>query len=738
MEIKSHLTIGFLFFFQAVEWFSANAQDSILVHAIPGVIISATRTPKGIDSIGRSVTLISSQEIKSSANDLAQLLSNYAGISVIGAGQNPGMTESIFMRGANSNQTLILIDGIRISDPSSVNNAIDLAELSVSGLQQIEIVRGSHSTLFGSAGIGGVINLISATPVKTGFHGEVRVKAGTFGKKTFLLDENLALNYSSKKGLYGSAEFFNKNVNGLDATADTVSRINAFKRFDRDNFGLTKANAKLGFTDKKWNVSGTYSYTDERTDFDKKGFKYNDPYGVNPDAWYDGDSTRIFTTRHLSTYKAAYRIDPHWHLQLNGGISVIDRHTIDDSSIVNYNGVFDHTISSGFYRGTSLSNDMQVTWNQKNITVSAGAGGMRERMTFLTDYFTNGIFGPYESVVNVDSIHPHAFIYNAFVQSDFSGELITRSLSSLHIIAGIRWNHHDLFGDKWMYEINPSYCIKANTLVYLSWSTGFNAPSLYQLYAPDFYYISDISRGNPSLKPETSQSIEAGYKQKIGNTFSLALSGYRSVVDNEIEYVYLWDKDIPVNLLGTDFSRDDYRGDTYINIGTQTNYGAELSFSYKPVAKIKVDGTISVVKGKLTYRASSIDTMHTESNHVQLYSNGAFPSSEITTNGLIRRPNTANLKTTWFPLQKFFAQLSAYWSGRQKDIYYDSNLGPFGALGSIPVKGYVLFDGLFNYEFSEHFGSSLKIENILNTHYTEINGFTTKGRAVYLTLKGSF
>jgi vitamin B12 transporter len=141
-----------------------SAQDTLKNRQLDEVVISATRSEKNINDIGRSITVITSDEIKrSGANSVAELLTQQEGIYVVGAGQNPGMTSSIFTRGANSNQTLLLIDGVRITDPSAINNSIDVAELSLANIDRIEIVRGSHSTMYGSSAIGGVVNIMVHT-----------------------------------------------------------------------------------------------------------------------------------------------------------------------------------------------------------------------------------------------------------------------------------------------------------------------------------------------------------------------------------------------------------------------------------------------------------------------------------------------------------------------------------------------------------------------------------------------
>ncbi|MGD0711314.1 MAG: TonB-dependent receptor plug domain-containing protein, partial [Bacteroidales bacterium] len=210
--------------------------DSLKTKQLNPVVISATRMEKNPDSIGRSISVINSQQLHNSVfNSLGDVLAAQENIYVVGIGQNPGMAQSIFMRGANSNQTEIMIDGIRIADPSSTNNAVDLSELSVANIDHVEIVRGSHSTLFGSSAIGGVINIITKKDQQPGFSGDAAIEAGTFGKSTSLLTENLSFNYPLKNGFYANAEVFATNVNGLCAAVDTITNPKTYNRPPPDN-----------------------------------------------------------------------------------------------------------------------------------------------------------------------------------------------------------------------------------------------------------------------------------------------------------------------------------------------------------------------------------------------------------------------------------------------------------------------------------------------------------------------
>ncbi len=240
---------------------NGQQQDTTTANSLKEVVVAATRSEKNPLEVGKSITLISGEQIKNSGvNSMAELLSQQKGIFVVGTGQNPGQLQSIFTRGANSNQTLILVDGIKISDPSSTDNAADLSELSLMNIERIEIVSGSQSTLYGSSAIGGVINIITKTKQRPGLHVDAATNLGTFGAGTFLSGENVLLNYTAKNGFYINAGASNTNVKGLDATVDTVTNANDFAHNHRDKDGFSKLDlvGKVGYKNEKWDIFASY------------------------------------------------------------------------------------------------------------------------------------------------------------------------------------------------------------------------------------------------------------------------------------------------------------------------------------------------------------------------------------------------------------------------------------------------------------------------------------------------
>lgn len=176
--------------------FKTNAQqnnDITKTQTLREVVASATRSEKNLMDVGRSLSVITNEQIKIPEQIvLLKFFRNKKGGHCRG-GTKSRCFAKYFYQGANNNQTNILVDGIKISDSSSTDNAIDLSELSLVNIDRIEIVLGAHSTLYGSSAIGGVINIITTKNQSPGIHTNAELKAGTFGSGTSLLGENIDL-----------------------------------------------------------------------------------------------------------------------------------------------------------------------------------------------------------------------------------------------------------------------------------------------------------------------------------------------------------------------------------------------------------------------------------------------------------------------------------------------------------------------------------------------------------------
>ena len=696
----------------------AQSNDSISHYFLDEVIVSATRTEKKLLEIPKSVNLITQSEIRNSGStNIADLLSFYEGINIVGNDLNPGSVQSYFLRGISNEQSTIMIDGIRLSDPSSINNAVDLSEISTSDIQQIEIVKGAHSTLFGSSTIGGMINIITHKKMQPGFNARAFVSAGTFGNNSSDFSENLALNYTFRNNFYVSGEIFNRYVNGLDATLDTVTSDGIFKNRDKDNFLKRDIIFKTGFDNEHTN--GFISY--------KRSAHFAD---IDGGAFDDDDNNTLNVTRQMLNYSLKHKLSDRFKVWANGGLSVIERINENDSSLVDWN-LYDHTYYKGVFRGNMISNEIQLEFNHRDISILLGTGMYHESMT--SNSYTYIADWNYESITDLDSLNLNKTLNNVFISADVNGGLISDPLRFLSIHAGLRYNNESNRTSYLTYELNPSVKFGSNSLLYGSLATGFNSPSLYKLYTPEANYISSITRGNPNLEPERSISYEVGYKQQIGQNLLITLSAYQNRISNTIQYVYLWDPAIGIDTLGNDWMRDDYRGDTYLNLGILTTKGIEASVWYN-FRNFTFRANMSIQNGDLEFKADDVSAETTKGNRIQLYESGKFINTDQKVNSLPRRMNTGNILLKYHFKTNTDLSLSARFYGRKSDVFYSYVLGPYGAIDSKPLKGYSLLNLMLNHRVTNYLSAGLKINNLLNTEYEEIIGYRVKGRSIYFSV----
>jgi vitamin B12 transporter len=133
-----------------------------------------------LSKVGNSVTVLDQQTIQDSQKvGVSELLATTPGITFSRTG-GPGTTTSVYIRGADSDHTIVFIDGVVLNDPSSTGGNLDFGNLLVGDISRIEILRGGQSTLYGSQAIGGVINIITTEP-QPGLAGEFQAEGGSLG-----------------------------------------------------------------------------------------------------------------------------------------------------------------------------------------------------------------------------------------------------------------------------------------------------------------------------------------------------------------------------------------------------------------------------------------------------------------------------------------------------------------------------------------------------------------------------
>lgn len=436
------------------------------------VIVTATKYPVKQNETGKCVTIITKEELeKSSAKTLGQILNEQAGITVNGALNNTGSIQSVYMRGAASGRTLITIDGIPVSDPSTPGNEFDINLISPDNIERIEILKGAQSTLYGSDAIAGVINIITTGDVKKPFNLRATVAGGNYGT----YKGNLQV-YGKADQLTYSVKYARLRTDGFSSAYDSSKKGN----FDRDDYTGDALTGNLAWSPtQELTVKGFAQYSRYKTGIDAGAFSDAKDYYSTSKNWLFGGGF-------------VYKL-PNVTLNGNYRYGTVKRTNLEDSVygqpyyMDQFNG---KTQYAELFSNTSLG---------RGLTLLTGA-----------DYRYASM---HDTSVSISSFgtYPGSFKDTSVSQTSMYESLFYNSSFGLNVELGGRLNTHSRYGSNYTYTFNPSFLLSRSVRLYGSIATGYKAPSLYQLYS---------SYGSPDLQPETSLNYEGGvqYNNAVFNS----------------------------------------------------------------------------------------------------------------------------------------------------------------------------------------------------------------------------
>ena len=434
------------------------------------IVVTATRDEVPIEQVGSSITVITAKEIEQQQlHTVADALRMVPGLDVVRTGSFGGTT-SVFIRGAKSEHTLVLIDGIEVNDPSSTGGAFNFANLTTDNIERIEILRGPQSTLYGSHAIGGVINIIT--------------NQGDGKLKGFLSAEGGSF-YTAREtaGLSGGSNLlqYALTVSRLD-TGGISAADERYGNTERDGYQNSSVAGRLGIT------PTNNTQIDMTLRFDRSHTAVDNGGGAGMD-----DPNHIIRSDELffRTQGWLALLDGRWEQKL--GVSFADTSWRDDNDPDTAHPL--DLLRSSFH-GQSVKVDWQHTLRlHKTTTLVVGAETTEENAK--SDYYSDGTWGPYSSTWD----ERFARTTGVYLQDQLS------LFDTWHSTFGGRVDDHSKFGTEATYRFSTSYLIKqSDTRLKGSYGTGFKAPSLYQLYS---------SYGSPDLKPDKSIGWDLGVEQGL-------------------------------------------------------------------------------------------------------------------------------------------------------------------------------------------------------------------------------
>jgi vitamin B12 transporter len=508
--------------------FTAFATD---LTTLEPVVVTATKLNTPTREVASSITVITAEEIEEKQqNTVLEALREVPAVDVVQSG-GPGQQTSVFIRGANSEHTLVLIDGIEINDPSSPNRAFDFANLTTDNIERIEIVRGPESTLYGSDALGGVINIIT--------------KRGKGKPRLTVSAEGGAYNTSQEKiGLSGGNNLVNYSLFASYLNTDGFSSAGQeYGNDERDGSENFTASARIGLTPTdNFDFDFILRFTDTETDLDA----FNGPGGDDPNYKSDNQVLAFRTEARLLLFNEL------WEQKLALSLTDYDRDTRDDKDALHPTDAVRSSFKGNLYK---------IDW-QNNLYLHK-----TNTLTFGIEYE--------EEESDVKDFQDHVWLVAPTTKefdkkADTTGYYLQDHIKlwdSFFTTLGIRHDDHQEFGSRTTYRIASTYVFKqTGTKMRATWGTGFKAPSLAQLYDP--------SAGNLNLNPEKSKGWDVGIEQPFGDdkaSFSLAY------FENDFE-----------DLIITDYSTWPA---TYKNTNKAKTKGVEMTFTCHPLQDLLLNLT---------------------------------------------------------------------------------------------------------------------------------------------------
>ena len=533
--------IGLNAFFLACA--SIMAQDvqntPVVVQQLDEVVVSDSRFALKRENSGKTVIKISTEELeRNQGKSVAEIINTKSGIEIAGSRGRQGAIYGVFARGGRGRQVLIIIDGVRVSDPASFSSEYDLRMLSTANVESIEILKGAASTLYGTNAATAVIHITTkrAVPEAIGIHVQSSVGTNQNAKHQ---NNNLS-QFSNAARLSGSLDKFTYNVGFTSAYSEGLSSLVTATN-EEDPFSRITTDLKLGykFSD-ALDVTLYGNHSKYNNAFDESFGLMDAPYSQESEQKRAGISAAYTYGKGAVHFNAAYS---DYHSDSQSGFPTI-------------------------FNGENIVGDLyhKYTFNDTWYTI-LGLNYIKDKAVFSSTADFN-IIDPYFNMVYVSPV-------------------------GLNVNAGLRLNNHSEYGSHLVYNLNPSYAIATEegyVKLLGSYATSYITPNLTQLFG-NF-------GANPDLEPEENSTIEAGVEYAINGSLRVSALYFNRREKNTIgfdsnfvsvnvadlvkargsEVEFFWDSGKKLRL-NTNYTFTELEGSTGIRI-PKHKVNAELGYSF--------------------------------------------------------------------------------------------------------------------------------------------------------------
>ncbi|TAI49146.1 TonB-dependent receptor plug domain-containing protein [Flagellimonas allohymeniacidonis] len=430
-------------------------QDSIAVQELQEVVVSDSRFQLKRENSGKTVIKISGAELeRNQGRTIAEIINTKSGIEIAGSRGRDGSVFGVFARGGRGRQALVIVDGVRVSDPSSFSQEYDLRLLSAANIESVEIIKGAASTLYGTNAATAVINITTKKNAKKPISANFQ---STLGTNQTADDQNYNLgNFQNNAFVNGTVNRFSYGINfsnryssGLSAAVTPENEEDIFSQFSTD--------LKLGY---QFTDSFELSIYGNQTKFTNE---------------FDADLAEAPNQSRTAQERA--------------GLSTSFKYT---KGSIHLNAAYTD------YETESISTFGESVFEGKNLVL---------------DVYNKYIFAEkWHTILGVNYLKDEAVFTNKadFTIVDPYFNLVYVSDFGFNLNTGARLNNHSEYGNHFVYNVNPSYAFTTSegyVKLLGSYATSYITPNLIQLFG-DF-------GANPDLEPEENRTIEGGVEYFI-------------------------------------------------------------------------------------------------------------------------------------------------------------------------------------------------------------------------------
>ncbi|MCJ7466253.1 MAG: TonB-dependent receptor plug domain-containing protein [Maribacter sp.] len=451
--------------------------DTLNVQRLDEVVVSDSRFELKRENSGKTVIRITSQEIlRQQGKTVAEIINDKSGIEIGGSRGREGAVLGVYVRGGRGRQVLVLIDGIRVADPSSFSQEFDLRLLSTANIESIEIIKGAASTLYGANAATAVISITTKQASRKRASLNVETSRGT-NQTVQDQNYNLASSYNGIN-LSGTLDKFTYRLGFSNRFSEGLSAL-VTKKNEPDIFSVFGTDMNLGYQiSKSFKINIFGNQTKLRTDYDESFGLIDAPYQFKSEQKRSGISSEFSYLMGEMHFNLAYA-------------------EFDSKNISNYPGTFNgNNYSIDLYNKLNINNVYYTIMGLSYIKDQTKSASLKD--------FT--LLDPYANLVYVS---PFGFNINL----------------------GTRLNHHSGYGDHFVYNFNPSFRVRTSKgylKILGSYATAYITPSLNQLFG-EF-------GANPELGPEVNKTLESGFEYDIPHQFRLSAVYFNILEENAVIY----------------------------------------------------------------------------------------------------------------------------------------------------------------------------------------------------------